>query len=213
MNDNVNKENRKALPKFALIMLGAAAFGGVLGFLSGWMGRSSAPDLAVEALGACLGRVIPWLIPAASLVLLAAAVWQYRRARRLFEEWDGEEEGIGQAESRLNWVLLFAAVTMVLNFFLLSAAPYSQLPHGAPVGVAAFLLSIAAVLVVQQKAVDLTRRINPEKQGNVYDMDFQKKWLESCDEAEKQQIGQAAYRVYRAVGTACTVCLLEKERA
>lgn len=204
MHDDVKKENRKALPKFLLILLGAAAFGGVLGFLSGWMGRSSAADFAAEALDDFLGTVIPWLIPAASLGLLAAAVWQYRRAKRLFEEWDGEEEArIDQAERRLNWVLLLAAVVMVLNFFMLSAFPYSRLPYGALAGAAVFLLMIAAVLVMQQKTVDLTRRMNPEKRGSVYDMNFQKKWLESCDEAERQQIGQASYRACRAAGTAC----------
>lgn len=204
MHDDVKRENRKALPKFALIMLGAAAFGGVLGFLSGWMGRSSAVDFAVEALDYFVSTVIPWLIPAASLVLLAAAVWQYRRAKRLFEEWDGEEEEhIDQAERRLNWVLLLVTATMVLNFFMLSASPYSQLPYGALASAAVFLLIIAAVLVMQQKTVDLTRRMNPEKRGSVYDVNFQKKWLESCDEAEKQQIGQASYRAYRAAGQAC----------
>ena len=49
------------------------------------------------------------------------------------------------------------------------------------------------VLFTQQRVVDLTRRINPEKQGSVYDLRFQKKWLASCDEAERQRIGQAAY--------------------
>lgn len=41
MHDDVKRDNRKALPKFLLILLGSAVFGGVLGFLTGWMGYSA----------------------------------------------------------------------------------------------------------------------------------------------------------------------------
>lgn len=205
MHDDVKRDNRKALPKFLLILLGSAVFGGVLGFLTGWMGYS-AGDFAAEAADAFIGRVIPWLVPAVCLALLLAALWQYRRAKGLFAAWDGDaEEPIDRAEDRLNWVLLLSAVALVLDFFLLSASPYSQLPFGALTGVAVFLLIAAAVTLLQQRAVDLTRRMNPEKRGSVYDMHFQKKWLESCDEAERAQIGQASYRAYRVTGMACLV--------
>ena len=60
-----------------------------------------------------------------------------------------------------------------------------------------------AVIAVQRRIVDLTRRINPEKQGSVYDFQFRKKWLASCDEAERQRIGQAAYRSYAVTTYAC----------
>lgn len=206
MNDNVKKENRKALPKFFLILLGAALLGGALGFLSSLVSYSGAEDTVAAAMDALVGCVLPWLIPAVSLVLLAAAVWQYRAARRLFESWDGEAEEVAdQAESRLNRVLLLTAVTMVLDFFLLSAAPYSRLPYGALISTGVFLAVVVAVMLLQQRVVDLTRRMNPEKRGSVYDMKFHKKWLESCDEAERQQIGQAAMRAYRAAGMACVV--------
>ena len=67
-----------------------------------------------------------------------------------------------------------------------------------------FLASVAVLVVLQQKIVDLERRINPEKRGSVYDMKFQKTWMDSCDEAERAQIGQACYRAYM-VGT--KVCI------
>lgn len=206
MNDNVKKENRKALPRFALILLGSAVLGGVLGFCAGWMGNSDVSDLVAEMTDNLLGGVILWLVPAVCLALLLAAVWQYRRAKALFAAWDGDAENpIDQAESRLNWVLLFASVAMVLDFFLLTTSSYSQFPFGALIGVGAFLVIAAAIMVIQQKTVDLTRRINPEKQGSVYDVKFQKKWIDSCDEAEKKQIGQASYRAYRVTGNACPV--------
>ena len=57
---------------------------------------------------------------------------------------------------------------------------------------------------LQQKVVDLERRLNPEKRGSVYDMKFQKTWMDSCDEAERAQIGQACYRAYMVGTKVCT---------
>ena len=68
-----------------------------------------------------------------------------------------------------------------------------------------FLVSIILIVLLQQKAVDLTRRMNPEKQGSVYDTKFQKKWMDSCDEAEKAQMGQAAYQAFRVATVTCLV--------
>ena len=61
------------------------------------------------------------------------------------------------------------------------------------------------LVFAQQKAVDLTRKMNPEKRGSVYDVHFKKKWFQSCDEAEQKQIGQAAYKAFNVVNTACPI--------
>jgi len=34
---------------------------------------------------------------------------------------------------------------------------------------------------------------------------FQKKWMESCDEAEKFMIGKCAFKAYAATNTVCTI--------
>ena len=55
-NNAVKRDNRKALPKFFLILLGAAVFGGVAGFAAGWMwalARSAErPGACTRAIGA-----------------------------------------------------------------------------------------------------------------------------------------------------------------
>ena len=59
--------------------------------------------------------------------------------------------------------------------------------------------------MIQQKCVDTTKQTNPEKKASVYDMRFQKKWLEDCDEAEKLMIGKCAFKAYSATNAVCTV--------
>lgn len=48
-----------------------------------------------------------------------------------------------------------------------------------------FLIIVAEGIIIQQKAVDITKIMYPEKTASGYDLKFQKKWVDSCDEAEK----------------------------
>ena len=70
--------------------------------------------------------------------------------------------------------------------------------------VAAFIAGMVETIIIQQRCVDAVKRMNPEKTASVYDVKFQRKWMDSCDEAERAQIGQACYRAYM-VGT--KVCI------
>ena len=71
--------------------------------------------------------------------------------------------------------------------------------------VAAFIAVIIEVLIIGQKCVDAAKQINPEKKASIYDMKFQKKWLEDCDEAEKLLIGQCAFKAYSVTNKVCAV--------
>ena len=73
------------------------------------------------------------------------------------------------------------------------------------IGVAAFFGVMAEAVVIQQKCVDAAKQTNPEKKGSIYDMKFQKKWMDSCDEAEKLVIGKCAFKAYAATNMVCTV--------
>ena len=64
---------------------------------------------------------------------------------------------------------------------------------------------MAEATIIQQKCVDTAKQINPEKKTSVYDMRFQKKWIEGCDEAEKIMIGKCALKAYSATNLVCTV--------
>ena len=142
------------------------------------------------------------------MVSLAVILWLYRSAKALFTDWDGEDDDtMDRADEKLNWALLLTAAQMVLDMFFFAVA---QSAHNMTAlwSVLFFLVSIFLLVFAQQKIVDLTRRMNPEKQGSVYDTKFKKKWFESCDEAEQKQIGQAAYKAFNVVSTACPILWL-----
>ena len=208
MNEKTN-ENRAALPKFLLIILVSAVAGGVIGFGSAAAADSGLGPQLAAGLNRLLSVVTPWAIPVASAVTLPVSWLLYRSAKALYGGWDGEDEDVpDRADVRLNWVLLLNCVQMVWNMFFLAAVNAYLQNRYALLTVAFFLLSFFFLILLQQKVVDLTRRMNPEKQGSVYDVKFRRKWLDSCDEAERRQIGQAAYRAYRAAGGACMILWL-----
>ena len=204
-NNTVKKDNRKALPKYLLILFVAAIFGGVLGFAAGWVGHDNLSEVIAAAVSNGLTAVSPWALLVTSVVSLALILWLYRGAKALYTGWDGEDDNVmDRADEKLNWALLLTAAQLVLDMFFFAVA---QSGHNMTAlwSVLFFIVSIFLLVFAQQKIVDLTRKMNPEKKGSVYDTKFKKKWFESCDEAEQKQIGQAAYKAFNVVSTACPI--------
>lgn len=204
MKDAVKQDNRRALPKFLAVVAGAAVLGGIGGFL---VAMAAEPE-TLEAIRAGLDRTMqivgPWGIPASGVALLFPAWLCYRSACRLYASWDpdAEEGGEEEIELRMNVSLLLTNLGMIFAFFFLAASFQYTF---APLNAVLFLIALACITLLQQKVVDLTRRMNPEKRGSVYDIKFHKTWFDSCDEAERAQIGQASFQAYRATTLACLI--------
>jgi len=200
-------ENRKALPKFALILVLSLLGGGVLGFVVGFTEVFGlATEDAARWLNDALRAVTPWAIPVTSVLTLGGSFLIYRAAAKKFAAWNGgdEDETSEAIERLLSWVLLLSAVQTLINFFFMTAASSCSLTPGQMFPfIALFILSCGLVIFAQQKTVDLERRMNPEKHGSVYDTKFQKKWYDSCDESERRQIGEASRHAYMVTSRFC----------
>ena len=91
-NNAVKKDNRKALPKYLLILLAAAIFGGFMGFAAGWVGHDNISEVIAAAVADGLTAAAPWALLVTSVVSLGLILWLYRSAKALFTGWDGEDE-------------------------------------------------------------------------------------------------------------------------
>lgn len=102
--------------------------------------------------------------------------------------------------------MIVTNVALIAGFFFFAAGMKStgidsgweeEIPW---VKIAATFLGLIAVMVVtvtaQNRIVNFTKEINPEKKGSVYDLKFQKTWIASCDEAEQLQIYRAALGMF-----------------
>ena len=213
-NDEIKNANRKALPKFLLVAVVCAIIGGVIGYYSGHGAAKGGLDQLVGMMkeaGAFFGtHIAPWLMLALAVIVPVVCIPIYRRAKKLVAAWDGEDEDVMQrAEERLSWALLLDSLTVIVSFFFFNAGT-AKLPQSSDGNtitlLVIFLVVIALATLLQQKTVDLTKKMNPEKRGSVYDMKFQERWWESCDEAERRQIGQASYKAYTTMNKFCPYC-------
>ena len=211
-NDEIRQANRKALPKFLLMMLGGLVLGAVIG-VGGLRATSTAGQdnltAALAGLETGLAKAAPWLLAICGAVELIAGLILCQRAKSIIQNWDGEDETVPeQAEKPLNLAIWISSMTLIAALFLLTAAYSAGTASKSEVfgmlgGVAAYIVVLVITMILQQRLVDLVKQLYPEKKVSVYDTKFQKKWFAQCDEAEKAQIGECAYHAYNAASKTC----------
>lgn len=214
-DDAIRQENKKALPKFIGIMALSLVFGIALGLGLVFLSFGDFGDVLAAAGLFFTQKVAGWLLFACPVATLAVCLPIYLGAKKQIAAWDGEDEAVsGEIETKLSVCIWATSMELIVSFFLMAALISGFMENAgteqevAPAmfwgGLAAFLIGgLGVSTVFQQKLVDTTKRLNPEKHGSVYDTKFHKKWYESCDEAERAIIGQCAFKAYQAMCRAC----------
>ena len=212
-NNEIRKANRKALPKFMLIMAISLIVGGTIGFFSAKYGLNALSG-NLKTVGVLFGMYIaPWLMLTIAIVVPLISIPLYYRTKKLLSTWDGEDEFVSDAvDEKLSIIIWLTSAALIISYFLI-AASYSggfatfenkKNTLAFSIGIAAFFVILIESVVIQQKCVDTAKKTNPEKTASVYDTKFQKKWMDSCDEAEKIMIGKCAFKAYGATNTVCS---------
>lgn len=205
-----NKEpspNRKALPKFLAVVLISALVGGLVGGAAAFVGATTLPQAIVDSIYAFLKVIAPWSVLIPSTIFLSIELILYGRAKKITAHWDGEnQETIYKAKESLAWAMLLTNLNFVTNLFFMGASLTvlsADLSSSYEMLLVTCLLSFVCITLLQQKAVDLSRKIDPTKQDSIYDRNFQKKWMENCNESQWLLIGQAAYKALNAIHRTC----------
>lgn len=201
-------ENRKAMPKFLFVMIGSLLLGALIGICIVIMDDSWTNTFAaiLQQFFVTASAYLLWL----SAFISALGVFLcHKKAKSLFVVLqEDDEETLEKIDHLLNIGLLINSICLILAYFLVGI-PFCFMPEmGLTVFLicmAGFVVCLAVMVIGQQKIVDFTKKLYPEKRGSVYDMKFQKKWFETCDEAERAAIGQASYASYKATNAACLI--------
>ena len=205
INQKIKGENRKALPLFIMIVL--------IGFFIGLFSQQFADIISnqlnirnwidtIKIYSEKYTTVAIWII---AIILSTISIFLYRKSYLEFQSWNFEDETlIKKVENKISWIILLENIQMLSAyfFFLLQLIVAKKMNLILLIG---FLVSILTVILLQQKAVDLNRKINPEKKGSIYDFHFQKKFINSCDELEQKLIGQSAFKSYTNVNLSCII--------
>lgn len=205
MNETIQKENRKAFPKFLLIMVAAGLCGGIAGYFCSMIGYfgSGAGEVQLgeqfsQWLAGAVQPLILWLLPVLTAAILVYSLIMHRKVRQLRASWDGEEE---ETPDRIDLLLDRTSTTLSLSmpvaylFFSLGFL-YGDVASDYLILAGELLIYIAVDMAFQRRTVDLIRTMNPEKQGSIFDSHFCRKWQESCDEGEKKKMGEAAMKTF-----------------
>ena len=176
-----------------------------LGFIISYQRTNENRDLALRF--TCSLRLTNKIVP---VILIPC----YQKAKKLLEGWDGENEEISDAiESQVSFIIWLSNAALIISYFLIAACyskGFATFESSSKttllfIGIAAFVGIIPETIILQQKSVDIVKKMNPEKTASVYDMKFQKKWMDSCDEAEKLMIGKCAFKAYRSTNMSCGI--------
>ncbi len=213
--EEIKKEDKKSMKKFAIIMICSLLLGGVVGFAMGMADRGDFMMLLTDGVAGVIKGISHYIMLILGVVVSIAVAVIYRRDRKMYAVWDGEDENtLNKIEAELSWALFFINtntivmyVFMVIGFGEIMAFDEFGKAELIRCGVfmAGIILSLILFVIGNSKVVNFEKEINPEKKGSVYDTKFQKKWMDSCDEAEKMLIYKSTYASYKAVNTTCMI--------
>lgn len=209
MNTKIKQENSKAFPKFIIIVLVCAVLGSFGGYFSAHF-QETLTMLFKDSLPTLLSTIAPFAFPAVNIPFLAIALVMLFSSNSQIKTLDQTDDVLfDKIEKKMTYLLLFTNICSVLNIFFFSInILYSKALTPILITIAWFIFFMAADLYIQQKIIDCEKTINPEKRGSIYDVNFNKKWEESCDEAQKLVIYKAAYTSYQFTSKICLILWL-----
>lgn len=209
------KEDKKALGKFAAMLALAFVIGLGVGLGSAFFKAMLTDSAIKETIVNVLQSMAIYGGYVFTTVLLIASVVLHKKSRQEYIAWDEEDEDVlAEIETKISYVNWFANLIMYGSYFFFSAGVWAadildakcaleQDETGFWLALGAVFLHMAYALVaaclIQQKAVNLTKEINPEKKGSIYDMKFQDKWLANCDEAERFAVYKCSFQTFKTM--------------
>ncbi len=209
---------KKEDKKYLIIMLVLCVLGGVGGFFIALL-IDKLKDSGVKFFQFTDGdmQVISFVVLgvflAVNIVLAIIGAVCTSKAKMGLANWDGEDEEVAEKiEGCLGLPLVLSSIVMILNMFFFSVCAHLDINSNFSGGmedillfsnIGVFVLAMVVVVAVQKKCLDLTKDMNPEKKGSIYDAKFSKKWMDSCDEAQQLQIYKAGSAAFQTMGSVC----------
>ena len=196
------KTNTKIKFKFAIMLLIAAFVGAAANILLTFNMDAFTGGVGVLADILLENTIILFIIGIIPLIIAGFFIQMAKSKIRNVQ--DLSDEDFESANKFLSIALSISSVMIPWGFVCFGLAVVHNVYAVKASFLWDFLLLIVLVVwiyVIQYQAVELTKKIFPEKRGNILETKFQKEWYSSCDEAEKQIIGEACYRSYKTMNT------------
>jgi hypothetical protein len=151
-----------------------------------------------------------------NIIFFILSLIKYKSAKKTAVLAKDDEDLYEEVENKINSCILISNVAAVVQFVLFSIAMWIIVFADIDISIKKvilftslplFLFGLFSTLFIQRSAVNLAKKINPEKRGNVFDFKFDKTWEKSCDEGELRFMYEAGYRAYMFTAKFCYVIL------
>lgn len=217
--EEIARDNKKAGKKFALVMLLCGIIGGIMGILvlnaaEAISKTSQTFESFMTANIITIGIIVPVTMAVLTVTVCMKSIYDVIKNKKNIAGFIAadDDESLEQIDRRFSYDTWMINGAMILNYFLFAVMIFADenfgqegLPRISLYTVIVFLVLIVAIIVVQQRLVDCARLLNPEKKGSVYDLKFNEKWEESCDEVEKLIMYKACHKAFHVVNITCIV--------
>ena len=214
----IKNEDSKKKPIFFIVLAVLCVLGGFLGFFMA--SQQEKMDIVLNLFKdntQILAIFFATLLIITDLVFSISFIIRFKSLKKLWAKEEERDDNWDYIEEKLSSLATFISCAIIISFFL-----YGWNLRGIDEGVRilnilydiSFVCSIIFMFVfnfvffyMQKKLVDFEKIMNPEKKGSLYDFGFNKKWYESFDEAERNQVGIASYKAYIIVSKTCLVMI------
>lgn len=209
MKPKTEKKNAWVYVKFAIIIVVSGIFGAVCNMAIG-AEFEDFTNLSAVLSQSLYGAGVPLL--GGGLLLAAAATGLYLAAKKPMARADEDDAAYEKANRLLclsmilttlgfPWVML----TMGLAF---GQAIQEHVIDTTGLGLGLLVIELVWFSTLQAIVIRATKKLYPEKQGNVFDTKFQKDWYASCDEAEQKTIGDCSYFTFQIMNLVYPIVML-----
>ena len=196
--------------KYGLIMLVCITVGGVVGAFTSFFDMAPVADVVKGGIQVVQTYILPVMAVLLVLsvlfgeILLNRLSVLFNKAKDVSDE-DGDKieyqmEKMGAIGTTGNVFFDVLAIVMLMNGF---SVRYIESLAGEDGALFSLLAAMVIFIIIffysglwSVRYVKKIQRICPEKKADPTSLKFQKQWLESCDEAEREIIYQSSYKTY-----------------
>lgn len=210
MKDTDKKVNKKSNLKIYIIfavMILASLLGGFLAGRLAAVNKDTLDGINWDHIWWITADTLPIVYGVLMLATFVVSFVMYGKIKRMIRGWDGEiEDVIVDIESRITTASYLPCVIVFVGLVLFPVCIYAvdrtySDGRGTFLTVLSeliFLISMALYCVVEKLVIDEEKKLNPEKKGNIFDINFRRDWEKSSDEAELIAIAKSSKKGFMA---------------
>lgn len=218
-NINAKKSNITAFITFIAVFLAVCVAGYFSGRMTARMEGAASFEQVTQSIKEFMIHALPIVFLVVSVLAILIMMISYLSCKSMYKKLQNDRDNDDLwdlLEDRLNVPVILSSVFSIIDICLFFCLLYVSMLTGYGknefyqnvlmiVGFYVFVIASVMEIVIPKLVLDIEKKLNPEKQGNILDYKFQKVWMKSCDEAEKMIAYKAGYKACLNTNITCTV--------